>query len=39
MTATPTSEARTYATLRSAWVPLTALCLAFFVEMVDTTRC
>lgn len=37
MTATPTSEARTYATLRSAWVPLTALCLAFFVEMVDNT--
>lgn len=24
-------------TLRAAWIPLTALCLAFFVEMVDNT--
>ena len=23
--------------LRSAWIPLAALCLAFFVEMVDNT--
>ena len=28
---------RTYASLRAAWVPLAALCLAFFVEMVDNT--
>lgn len=26
-----------YASLRAAWVPLLALCLAFFVEMVDNT--
>ncbi|MBW8487109.1 MFS transporter [Actinomadura parmotrematis] len=29
--------ARTYPSLRAAWIPLTALCLAFFVEMVDNT--
>ncbi|MFT3661483.1 MAG: MFS transporter [Gordonia sp. (in: high G+C Gram-positive bacteria)] len=28
---------RTHSSLRSAWIPLTALCLAFFVEMVDNT--
>jgi EmrB/QacA subfamily drug resistance transporter len=28
---------RTYPSLRAAWIPLTALCLAFFVEMVDNT--
>jgi len=28
---------RTYPTLRAAWIPLAALCLAFFVEMVDNT--
>jgi EmrB/QacA subfamily drug resistance transporter len=28
---------RTYLSLRAAWVPLLALCLAFFVEMVDNT--
>ena len=28
---------RTYTSLRAAWIPLTALCLAFFVEMVDNT--
>ncbi|MGN6252058.1 MAG: MFS transporter [Marmoricola sp.] len=28
---------RTYPTLRAAWIPLTALCVAFFVEMVDNT--
>lgn len=32
---TPTT--RTYTSLRAAWIPLTALCLAFFVEMVDNT--
>src|ERR1700748_3062306 len=30
-------ESRTYASLRAAWIPLAALCLAFFVEMVDNT--
>nr|WP_284289416.1 MFS transporter [Angustibacter aerolatus] len=37
---TPTTAAgttRTYPSLRAAWVPLAALCLAFFVEMVDNT--
>ena len=29
--------ARTYPSLRAAWIPLAALCLAFFVEMVDNT--
>jgi EmrB/QacA subfamily drug resistance transporter len=33
---TPTSS-RTYRSLRAAWIPLAALCLAFFVEMVDNT--
>ena len=33
---TPTS-ARTYSSLKAAWIPLAALCLAFFVEMVDNT--
>src|ERR1700712_888444 len=28
---------RTYASLKAAWIPLAALCLAFFVEMVDNT--
>ncbi|WP_330262259.1 MFS transporter [Streptomyces griseorubiginosus] len=40
MTATTTAEpasTRTYSSLRAAWIPLTALCLAFFVEMVDNT--
>ncbi|MGW6274438.1 MULTISPECIES: MFS transporter [unclassified Streptomyces] len=27
----------TYTSLRAAWIPLAALCLAFFVEMVDNT--
>src|SRR6476661_5931713 len=35
-TATPTTT-RTYPSLRAAWIPLAALCLAFFVEMVDNT--
>ncbi|NEA40209.1 MFS transporter [Streptomyces sp. SID11385] len=40
MTAVPDSAApagRTYPSLRAAWIPLAALCLAFFVEMVDNT--
>jgi EmrB/QacA subfamily drug resistance transporter len=36
-TAPPRSPARTYTSLRAAWIPLAALCLAFFVEMVDNT--
>jgi MFS family permease len=36
-TATPHGPARTYPSLRAAWMPLAALCLAFFVEMVDNT--
>ncbi|SEG83296.1 drug resistance transporter, EmrB/QacA subfamily [Actinacidiphila yanglinensis] len=31
------SPSSTYASLRAAWIPLAALCLAFFVEMVDNT--
>ena len=37
---TPTATrtpARTYTSLGAAWIPLAALCLAFFVEMVDNT--
>jgi MFS family permease len=38
MTTTVTPAAtRTYSSLRAAWIPLAALCLAFFVEMVDNT--
>ncbi|MFJ8935042.1 MFS transporter [Streptomyces sp. NPDC102365] len=38
MTATTESAvSRTYPSLRAAWIPLAALCLAFFVEMVDNT--
>ncbi|MFT3900669.1 MAG: MFS transporter [Gordonia sp. (in: high G+C Gram-positive bacteria)] len=33
-TSTP---ARTFTSLRAAWIPMLALCLAFFVEMVDNT--
>jgi EmrB/QacA subfamily drug resistance transporter len=29
--------AHTYPSVRAAWIPLAALCLAFFVEMVDNT--
>ncbi|MER6678529.1 MFS transporter [Streptomyces sp. NPDC000983] len=36
-TATLHTPARTYTSLRAAWIPLAALCLAFFVEMVDNT--
>ena len=32
-----TTQASTYGSLRAAAVPLAALCLAFFVEMVDNT--
>ncbi|WP_341257096.1 MULTISPECIES: MFS transporter [Gordonia] len=35
--ATTTDSPRTYTSLRAAWIPLFALCLAFFVEMVDNT--
>ena len=31
------AKTRYYPSLRAAWVPLAALCLAFFVEMVDNT--
>ena len=39
MPTTTTAPARTgtYTSLRAAWIPLAALCLAFFVEMVDNT--
>ncbi|MGW0810302.1 MFS transporter [Nonomuraea sp. NPDC002799] len=38
MTATTApATSRTYPSLRAAWIPLAALCLAFFVEMVDNT--
>ncbi len=33
----PAVSTRTYPSLRAAWIPLLALCLAFFVEMVDNT--
>ncbi|MFG2670931.1 MFS transporter [Streptomyces sp. NPDC048445] len=36
-TATAPAAQRTYPSLRAAWIPLAALCLAFFVEMVDNT--
>ena len=36
-TATMPTASRTYPSLRAAWIPLAALCLAFFVEMVDNT--
>ncbi|HEY6889511.1 MAG TPA: MFS transporter [Solirubrobacter sp.] len=35
--ATMPASSRTYTSLRAAWIPLAALCLAFFVEMVDNT--
>jgi EmrB/QacA subfamily drug resistance transporter len=34
---TAPAPTRTYPSLRAAWIPLFALCLAFFVEMVDNT--
>lgn len=36
MTAAP-AVPRAYPSLKAAWMPLAALCLAFFVEMVDNT--
>ena len=33
----PIAGTRFYPSLRAAWIPLAALCLAFFVEMVDNT--
>lgn len=37
MTVVEKTSSRHYASLRSAWIPLVALCSAFFVEMVDNT--
>ncbi|MCC6831445.1 MAG: MFS transporter [Thermoleophilia bacterium] len=37
MTTTAIALPRAHPSLRSAWIPLAALCLAFFVEMVDNT--
>jgi len=34
---TQVTPARSYTSLRAAWIPMLALCLAFFVEMVDNT--
>jgi MFS family permease len=36
-TALSPSRPRVYGSLKAAWIPLAALCLAFFVEMVDNT--
>ncbi|CCH80244.1 putative MFS-type efflux protein [Nostocoides japonicum T1-X7] len=36
-TTTTAGKSHTYPSLRAAWIPLAALCLAFFVEMVDNT--
>src|SRR6476646_2237390 len=36
-TTTAPSPSHTYPSLRAAWIPMFALCLAFFVEMVDNT--
>lgn len=36
-TSSPTVTPGTYASLGAAWIPLAALCLAFFVEMIDNT--
>ena len=33
----PDKSPHTYQSLGAAWIPLSALCLAFFVEMVDNT--
>ena len=37
VTTAPPVPSRAYPSLRAAWIPLAALCLAFFVEMVDNT--
>jgi EmrB/QacA subfamily drug resistance transporter len=36
-TSAQNQSSRTYTSLSAAWIPLAALCLAFFVEMVDNT--
>lgn len=36
-TASVTTTSRSYVSMKAAWIPLAALCLAFFVEMVDNT--
>jgi MFS family permease len=36
MSTAPT-QTRVYRSMKAAWIPLAALCLAFFVEMVDNT--
>ena len=36
-TVSPAPTPRTYTSLRAAWIPLAALCMAFFVEMVDNS--
>ncbi|MBN9178211.1 MAG: MFS transporter [Microbacterium sp.] len=36
-TAASRTVTRTYTSMKAAWMPLAALCLAFFVEMVDNT--
>ena len=37
MDAPSLAPSRTYPSIKAAWIPLAALCLAFFVEMVDNT--
>ncbi|UJP09107.1 MFS transporter [Microbacterium sp. KUDC0406] len=37
MSAVLATRPRTYRSMKAAWIPLAALCLAFFVEMVDNT--
>lgn len=37
MSTAPEAPTRTYMSMKAAWIPLAALCLAFFVEMVDNT--
>ncbi|MFT4282560.1 MFS transporter [Microbacterium sp.] len=37
MTTALKTSPRYYPSMRAAWIPLAALCLAFFVEMVDNT--
>lgn len=37
MNAPPHTPSPTYRSIKAAWIPLAALCLAFFVEMVDNT--
>lgn len=38
MTTAPlAAPSRAFSSMRAAWIPLAALCLAFFVEMVDNT--